>query len=115
MEKTQAKQLLKRAAEQAIACQDGCNSSGIAISFAEIIREMCSIGGTRWRNEHPITTLFLSKLVELNHSSCYCTDCMNHFGAAYDICKRIADGEDDPTLAAFWDEARRDREVPANA
>jgi len=63
---------LRAAAKAALAVQDACNLSGVARSFSEILSgalwpEARSIGeGTRWVNTHPIATLFLSKMADLN-------------------------------------------------
>jgi hypothetical protein len=63
---------IQQAAKTAIECQDACNLSGVLASFKEIVHEVIwpearRVGkGTEWVNQHPIVTLFLSKLCSLN-------------------------------------------------
>ncbi len=61
----------QQAARTALECQDACNLSGVVFSFAETMHAICEesnrLGtGTEWKNTHPIVTLFLSKLNDLN-------------------------------------------------
>jgi hypothetical protein len=61
----------QKAAQDALDCQDACNLSGVVFSFAEAMHAICDaqqlIGeSTKWKNTHPIVTLFLSKLSDLN-------------------------------------------------
>jgi hypothetical protein len=81
------------AARTAIECQDACNLSGVAFSFAQAIQAICDEShrlakGTDWRNSHPIVTLYLSKLCSLNHGY-YERDYHN----ASDACEAIIRGE----------------------
>jgi hypothetical protein len=63
---------IQQAAKVALECQDACNLSGVLASFKEIVHEVIwpearRVGkGTEWVNQHPIVTLFLSKLCSLN-------------------------------------------------
>jgi hypothetical protein len=61
----------KQAAQQALDVQDACNLSGVVFAFARAMQAVCDesqrIGtGTDWRNSHPIVTMHLLKLCELN-------------------------------------------------
>jgi len=63
---------LQQAAQQALDCQNACNLSGVLRSFDRIVMDVLweearRIGeGTEWVNSHPICTLFLDKLADLN-------------------------------------------------
>lgn len=61
----------KQAAQQALDIQDACNVSGVVYAFARAMDAVCNEAnliakGTDWRNTHPIVTLHLLKLAELN-------------------------------------------------
>ncbi len=80
----------QQAAQTALDVQDACNLSGVVFSFAEAMNAVCEeqqrIGqGTKWKNEHPVVYLFVSKLADLNGY---------HIGEAYsemsDQVKQIA-------------------------
>jgi hypothetical protein len=79
----------KQAAKTALDCQDGCNLSG---TFSVLLKQCDAIceeshrlnQGTDWRNHHPIVTLFLSKLVDLNGREA-------EFFKAFEGCERIAE------------------------
>lgn len=52
-----------------------CNLSGVVLSWAEWMHEICEWGrdkGTEWKNRHPINTLILNQLCQLNR--CYMGD-----------------------------------------
>ena len=70
---------LRRHAQLAIDCQDGCNACGIAQALAEaaltINREPNPIG-TELTNQHPILWLFTDKLLTLHRDGYFS-------GAAY--------------------------------
>ena len=96
---------IKQAAQQAIAIQNGCNLSGIAISFAEVLTEAIwpearrTGKGTQWVNMHPIATLFISKLCDLNRYR----DSFMEVSSAYDLVQRMAEDipcEDSAAAAA---------------
>ena len=79
----------KEAAEQALACQDACNLSGVVRTFAEatsaVWDEARRIGeGTEWVNTNPICTLFIEKIHSLN-------DCRQAYPFAWDEVKKIAE------------------------
>jgi hypothetical protein len=81
---------LKEAAQTALDVQDACNLSGVLASFHEVVmdvlwptaRELNM--GTDWVNTHPIVTVFLDKLTDLNRRA--------EFFRAYDEVKKIAGG-----------------------
>lgn len=66
---------LKEAAQEALDVQNACNLSGVLRSFHEIVSgpirdEARKQGkGIEFVNTHPIVTLFLSKLCDLNRTS----------------------------------------------
>ena len=62
---------MKRAADDALQCQDACNGSGVAFSFARHMQTICDASsalgkGTEWKNRHPVVFLFVYKLQALN-------------------------------------------------
>lgn len=80
------------AARIALECQDACNLSGVAFSFAEAMHAVCEESnrlnkGTDWKNTHPIVTLYLSKLGSLNRGYYECD-----YMRASDACEAIAKG-----------------------
>jgi len=85
---------IQQAARTALDCQDACNLSGVLASFKEIVHEVLwpearRLGkGTEWINQHPICTLFLSKLGSLNRGYFECD-----YPRASDACERLARGE----------------------
>ncbi len=85
---------LRDAAQTALDVQNACNLSGVLASFTEIVHEVIwpearRLGhGTEWVNEHPICTLFLSKLGSLNRGYYECD-----FMHASDACEALARGE----------------------
>jgi hypothetical protein len=91
----------KQAAQQALDIQDACNLSGVVHAFDRAMTALCEesrrIGtGTDWRNTHPIVTMHLLKLAELN-------GCGSTLHESYDAaeleCKRIASADDVTTVA----------------
>lgn len=54
-------------AREAVSVQDACNLSGVAQGFAKVMLELCELvpEGTRARNTHPITRLWVDKLASL--------------------------------------------------
>ena len=85
---------IQEAAKTALECQDACNLSGVLASFKEIVHEVLwpearRLGhGTEWVNQHPIVTLFLSKLGSLNRGYYECD-----YLHASDACEALARGE----------------------
>lgn len=83
---------IKQAAQQALDIQDACNLSGVAFAYARCMQAICdeSIAGshgTEWKNSHPIVTMFLLKMSELN-------GCGSTLHTSYDIaeaaCRKLA-------------------------
>lgn len=81
---------IQQAAQQALDVQDACNLSGVCHSLYECVAAIRMSGpsvSTRDVNRHPIVTLFLLKMCELN-------GCGSTLNAAYDPaeleCRRIA-------------------------
>lgn len=63
----------QKAAKEALDCQNACNLSGVAFSFARSMQSICDYSnrygkGTAWKNEHPIVKLYLEKMAQLNDS-----------------------------------------------
>jgi hypothetical protein len=89
---------IQEAARIALDCQDACNLCGVLASFKEIVHEVLwpearrQGKGTEWVNQHPICTLFLSKLGSLNHSECFCSECITNFSRANAEVEKIAKG-----------------------
>jgi len=57
--------------QSALDVQNACNLSGVVIAYAEVMRKICEEdwrskrGGTEWRNRHPISILYASKVLSL--------------------------------------------------
>ena len=89
----------KRMAENALLSQGACNLSGIVISFAEIMKEICEesnrLGkGTNWKNTHPVCRLFAEQIHHLAFmTSDYDKDDSDRYSAAYAACKTLAGQE----------------------
>lgn len=84
---------MKDAARDALQCQNACNLSGVAHSFLDavkFIRESNPGLSTGEINRHPIVTLFLSKLVSLNGTDCFCSLCLDTFRKATEQVEAIA-------------------------
>jgi len=84
---------LKRAAQNAIGCQDACNLSGVVFSFARDMQNICDeIEGTRGRNQHPIVQLYIDKLFDLafDHAGRNNT---SDFAEAYKACRALVGDE----------------------
>lgn len=83
---------IQRAAQEALAVQDAVNLSGVLATFSTIVSRTLwpeahrLSKGTEWVNAHPICTVFLDKLCDLNgYNSIKDSE-------AYDECKRLAEG-----------------------
>lgn len=66
MAKRTEAQLIK----EAIDVQNACNLSGVVISFAEAMRDLCDLSnelgkGTAWRNSHRVARLYADKIKSL--------------------------------------------------
>jgi len=80
----------KEAAEQALACQDACNLSGVVHTFSEAVSAVWDEAhrtgeGTEWVNTHPICTMFITKIQSLN-------DYRASYPFVWDEVKKIAEG-----------------------
>lgn len=84
---------IKQAAQQALDVQDACNLSGVVFAFTRAMQAICDApnSGTAERNQHPIVTLFLLKLSELN-------GCGSTLHESYDRaeseCRRLASADE---------------------
>jgi hypothetical protein len=64
---------IQEAAQTSLDVQNAVNLSGVLQSFREIVMDVLWPGarrrgkGTDWVNQHPICTLFLDKLSDLDH------------------------------------------------
>lgn len=81
----------KQAAQAALDVQDACNLSGVLFSFAEVMQFLCDEAhaknmGTKWKNHHPIVTLFVDKLADLNDRPSPWTEA---YRDAYDECRKM--------------------------
>lgn len=57
---------LAQLAGEALDVQNACNLSGVAISFAQAMRDLCEhVPDTRARNTHPIVILWIDKMASL--------------------------------------------------
>lgn len=83
---------LPEAAQEALDVQNACNLSGVAHSFSKVLSEAMwpaanELGeGTQWVNQHPISVLFVDKLVSLTG-----LDFLEaHVVDAYATCRKLA-------------------------
>lgn len=65
--------ILKKWAGFALSVQDACNLCAVSITFAQAMQELTHLAseigeGTEWRNRHPISVLFSSKIESLTNS-----------------------------------------------
>jgi hypothetical protein len=84
------KQTYQDAARTALEVQDACNLSGVAHAFSRAVNAIWDEAhrtgkGTDWVNSHPICTLFISKLTDLNGREA-------DFFKTYDAVKNITEG-----------------------
>lgn len=81
---------MKQAAQLAMDVQDACNLSGVVYLFSNILSDVLwpearRIGlGTEWVNTHPIATLFIFKLMDMNR-----LDYESGFSKAWDACEAL--------------------------
>jgi hypothetical protein len=85
----------EEAARTAIGVQDAVNLSGVAHSLAEAVSAIWDEAhrqgqSTEWVNAHPVVTLFLDKLADLNNVGLQCPQ----IGQAYDEVRKIAAGKE---------------------
>jgi hypothetical protein len=89
---------LSQAAQTALEVQDAINLSGVLHTLDEIVSDVIwpearKLGkGTAYVNTHPIVTLFLHKLASLNHSECFCSECIASYARANAEVEKIAKG-----------------------
>jgi hypothetical protein len=91
---------LKREAQRAIDVLDACNLSGVVHSFSEVTRHLWDHAraegkGTDFVNRHPIAVMYATKIGELTRVAVIADDASD-WSRCYDICKRLAVGEDVP-------------------
>jgi hypothetical protein len=75
---------LKQMAKLSLDIQNACNLSGVVHSFSLVcssLRRLPETEGTQATNQHPVVTLFLSKLCSLNRTE---GPTCEEFGKAYD-------------------------------
>jgi hypothetical protein len=81
----------KQAAQAALDVQNASNLSGVCYTLAQAMEAVCDEAykhahGTEWKNSHPIVTLFLLKMAELNG----CGSTLDpSYGPAEDACRAI--------------------------
>lgn len=80
--------------QTAIIIQDACNLSGIVHTFSQVMHKICNEAnkngyGTDWKNRHPISVLFASKIASLTG----CSEISQGFEQAYNACCAAAKGE----------------------
>lgn len=90
---------IQQAADAALAVQDACNLSGVAMTFGlvcEAVREDLHSRDefdTPTFNHHPVIVLFLDKMAQL---AGLCPVGPDDYGRTYDACKRLARTEGEP-------------------
>ena len=89
----QLQSLLKHAAAEVLALQDGCNLSGIVFTWANTMHLICELDhrqhqGTEWKNTHPINMLFAAKVAQL--TGIEDVQGVNPGPEAYSACKAMA-------------------------
>ena len=102
---------LKELAEEALAVQDACNLSGVAQTFARVMRDLCELApGTDARNTHPIAVLWADKIAHLTG-----TQSMNdRVAEAYIECHSLSEGKSYPWPRATWTRALCHNEIDAD-
>ncbi len=77
----------------AIAIQDACNLSGLALTFGKMVMPaLCDHPrncGTAWKNHHPIVVLWLNKMTNLCTGDCGDDD--GAFSKAYGLCADVVE------------------------
>ncbi len=97
---------IKQAAQTALDCQDACNLSGVVSSFKAIVHEVLwpearrLNQGTDWVNKHPIVTLFLDKLDDLNGRHIAGGRAWFGEGNAHDQVRKLAEDLENDTAKA---------------
>ena len=84
---------MKQAAQLALAAQSAYNLSGVAFSFAEVMRVVCSeASSTEDRNKHPVVVLFVTQLAYLSGVAAVAE--FDAYHNAYKACERLAAAEE---------------------
>lgn len=98
-----AQRSIQEGAKLALEVQNAVNLSGVVRSLHEAISDVLwpdahkQGKGTKYVNEHPIVALFLAKLVSLNRSDCFCSQCTSNYSRATAEVEKIASGLNDET------------------
>ena len=84
---------LHNAARSALLVQDACNLSGVVHDFSRVMALLSEISsrldkGTEWKNHHPISVLYASKISSLTGS-----DVPSVFAKAYERCGELMNPE----------------------
>ena len=84
-------------AEEALAIQDACNLSGVVFAFKRAMQTLCELSheegkGTDWRNRHPVSVLFASKIASLTGADDMMKTC-DAFDACHALIAQFAAGE----------------------
>lgn len=96
---------MKEAARTALKCQDASNLSGILHDLDQIVSDViwpaahAEDRGSKWVARHPVVTMILLKMTELN--GCCCGSLLPAYEVAEKACLELATGEgQDERLAA---------------
>lgn len=84
---------IRKAAQDALGCQDACNASGVAHSMLDAMAALRTEKHmtTGWVNTHPIVFMFLYKLMALNgHEP---LNLGEQYSKAESMCREIAGDE----------------------
>ena len=80
---------LRELAIEAMAVQDACNLSGVAQSFARVMRDLGEhTDGTHERNTHPIARVWIDKMASLAGMAGADPTVLH----AYDLVHKLAEG-----------------------
>ena len=86
--------LTKRDYQDAINSQDAVNASGLVHSLQPIMVKLADSAGyigTKWRNQHPIVTLYMTQIMYLNDPATLPD--VPRYSEAYRFCKDAAEGK----------------------
>jgi len=81
-------------ASDAVLVQNACNLSGVAISFAEFMKDLRQTypnKGTDWYNRHPVAVLFSDKIASLTGTQ---MGDFLYFSKAGNYCQDLVDGKE---------------------
>ena len=112
---------LQKLAKDAIAVQDACNLSGVAISFGKMVPELRTLinGDTDTTNHHPIVKLWIFKLADLAGLELECNDYSDVWEQVRKIAEEVWVTQDkvparigiDQYRYSDWDEDREWKDV----